>query len=184
MKGHTDKKDKVPLWLLGLVVALVVLFLTALPVRAHGEDGTLVLENVAVGPYELTTQMWPEVVRTGEVYLATMVTADGTPVLNCDVFIQLTPLDHESPVLFAQMRPADVSHHFWHEIELTLADEGRYEVQVVVQDQAGNGGQASFEIEARPSSAWMIALIYGQLTMAPLIGFWLIRQAIRAWLRA
>lgn len=79
MKGHTDKKNRVPLWLLGLVVALVLLFLSALPVSAHGEDGTLVLENVPV---------------------------------------------------------------------------------------------------------WMTVLIYGQLTMAPLVGFWLIKQAIRAWLRA
>lgn len=33
-----------------------------------------------------------------------------------------------------------------------------------------------------PAPAWMIALIYVQLIMIPLIGVWLIREALSAWL--
>lgn len=43
----------------------------------------------------------------------------------------------------------------------------------------GGGGE---ELH-RPAPAWMIGLIYVQLFMIPVVGVWLVREAISAWLR-
>lgn len=168
-------------YFLSLIGTLLLMLLSIRPAGAHGSQDTAVVEEAIVGPYRLTAWLSPAVTRTHAVHFSALVALDGTPVLDCDVSIDMIPVDHNGPALSAIARPVGAAGHSLHEIELNQAYNGSYEGRITVRDLAGNGGQAMFQTSIGQSAAWIVPLIYGQLVSAPVIGFWLLMKAIGAW---
>jgi hypothetical protein len=127
--------------------------------------------------------MTPEQLRPGEVHLAVSVTDAGRPVTDCQVQVSVAPLDGQKGELLAQAGPATANTAYRHEATLLLEEDRRYRFTITVVDPAGTAAAHSFEARVRPVSPAMTILIWGQLALAPLIGFWLAREGLLLYRR-
>jgi hypothetical protein len=129
---------------------------------AHG-GGTPQLSGVTAGPYWLTVWTSPEPVRAGELHVTLGVGgADGAPVLDAEVQVEISPLPNGGVSLTGAATSAQSSNKFLYEVDFSLPESGRYLVTVKVSGPEGSGA-ASFELQALPAEAsnWLGILLVG-----------------------
>jgi hypothetical protein len=164
-------------------MCLLALFISLLFVRAahaHGEGKILEIADVPIGPYFLNVWSGPGVLRAGEVHFtALVVDENNVPVSNCNVKLQLTPLNgNNDETILLQTRPATLETFFEHETEYNLDREGRYEVAVIVTDSSNNGGTAVFNIEIIKIPFWIQASLYLAVGLASFLALFLFVKGI------
>ena len=129
---------------------------------AHG-GGTPQLSGVTAGPYWLTVWTSPEPVRAGELHVTLGVGgADGAPVLDAEVQVEISPLPNGGVSLTGAATSAQSSNKFLYEVDFELPESGLYLVTVKVSGPEGRGA-ASFELQALPAEAsnWLGILLVG-----------------------
>ncbi len=129
---------------------------------AHG-GGTPQLSGANAGPYWLTVWTSPEPVRAGEMHVTVGVgRADGAPVLDADVQVEISALPNGGVSLSGAATSAQSSNKFLYEVDFSLPESGRYLVTVKVSGAEGRGA-ASFELHVLPAEAsnWLGLLLVG-----------------------
>ena len=161
---------------------LLILFLTlgiVSPVMAHGDGEKLEISYVPIGPYKISAWSLPGVLRTGEVHFATAVVDDNLePVTDCDIKIQLTPLDENGSPLLLQTRAPIPETLFRHEIEEDIYEPGRYQVTVLLTDPKGNEGQTSFEVEIIEIPLYIKIPLFASMAFVAVVGLMLVQKGI------
>jgi hypothetical protein len=158
---------------------LAILFTSAQTVSAHGQDQTLELSHVTVGPYYLSVWSSPSILRAGEIHFAAAVTNEqGLPVPDCDVSLQIVSLmQEEKPItLIAHQTTGDLTNR--QETQLNLLATGSYRVIVTVMDSAGLGNEASFDIEITAVPLSLEILLYASISFTVVVVLGLLKQGL------
>jgi hypothetical protein len=139
--------------------------------------------HVAAGAYMLTIWTAPGApgarLRTGEIHVETIVyDRNGNLDDKCLVQVALTPLDRSGAALSTLSYPMTGALR---EAAFNVTQPGRYRVEVTVLDEAGIGGQVSFEIEIIRVSRLVQFAIYLLLGASILAGVWMLRQGVDLW---
>ena len=115
---------------------------------AHG-GGTPRLTSEPTGPYLLSVWTAPDPVRAGELHLTVAVAdpaRDDAPVLAALVQVELRPRAAHAPPLSARADNEEGANKLLYEADLVLPAAGRWDVQVTVDEPAGQGA-AQFELD-------------------------------------
>jgi|TARA_B100001971_G_scaffold62948_1_gene57983 hypothetical protein len=137
---------------------------------AHG-GGTPQLSGVTAGPYWLTVWTNPEPVRAGELHVTVGVGgADGAPVLDAEVQVEISALPNGGVSLSGAATSAQSTNKFLYEVDFELPESGLYLVSVKVSGAEGHGA-ASFELQALPAEAsnWLVLVSVGVAVLAVLL---------------
>lgn len=168
------------------VIALLVLLLALLPVRAAAHSGGApVLTDAPAGPYRVFAWMQPEPPRVGLVHLDVAVTlapAAGAPanqlvepVTDAAVQVTFTPQEQPDQPIVAMATAESGLNGYYYEIEMLLDSAGLWRVLVEVTGAAGQGS-ATFERQVLPPRQvnWPVVASagVGLLLLIGLMGGW------------
>jgi len=166
---------------------IIVLGLGALgpvrPAAAHGEAGTLQLDQVRMGPYRLSVWTYPWYLSVGRIALSVAVleAQSNASVQNGKVLVQLAPLEADGGLLNHHPSSYPTIQHPLYDFEVDLATPGPYRVIVQVQDASGWAGETAFAMVVHPEVVWLKWLIIVLLIQAGLVGSWLVQDAAKVW---
>ncbi len=172
-----------------LLFVLMGLALALLPtiVRAHGSGGTLQMNIVPAGPYQISLWTEPVPLTVGNIHFNIAVTTPptdttlneaGAPVLNADVTVTLTPIggNGESRTLTATHEGA-VSKIFYN-TDTDITTPGDWRITVTVSTAAGRGSAETIVTIAEASARQPRWLWYGAgAAVALTVGLFLFRQS-------
>ena len=153
------------------------------PAAAHGEEGTLQLDQVRLGPYRLSAWTYPWYLSVGKIALSVAVleVQSNAAVQNGKVLVQLMPLEADGGLLNHRPSSYPTIQHPLYDFEVDLATPGPYRVIVQVQDASGWAGETSFAMVVHPEVVWLKWLIMVLLIQAGLVGAWLVQDAAKVW---
>lgn len=153
------------------------------PAAAHGEEGTLQLDQVRLGPYRLSAWTYPWYLSVGKIALSVAVleAQSNAAVQNGKVLVQLMPLEADGGLLNHHPSSYPTIQHPLYDFEVDLATPGPYRVIVQVQDASGWAGETSFAMVVHPEVVWLKWLIMVLLIQAGLVGAWLVQDAAKVW---
>jgi hypothetical protein len=153
------------------------------PAAAHGDAGTLQLDQVRLGPYRLSAWTYPWYLSVGKIALSVAVleSQSNVSVQNGKVLVQLAPLEKDGVLLNHQPSSHPTIQHPLYDFEVDLATPGPYRVIVQVQDATGWAGETSFAMVVHPEVVWLKWLIIVLLIQAGLVGIWLVQDAVKVW---
>ena len=153
-----------------------------MPVAAHGDVGTLQIADEPVGQFLLNVWTTPEVMRPGEMLVASLITADnGAPILNCKVTYFLRALGSE----VRQERPATLATAvtaFSYEATFQIPDPGAYLIEVEIVAPDGSRTVTAFDVEITAVSRTTRLAIHTAVVATLVLCFWFIREACKFWL--
>lgn len=175
---------------LGALIALLLLVVSA-PVIAHG-GGTPRLTDAEAGPYRIFAWTEPEPWRAGEVHVSVMLTlappADAEadertaanrldePVNDAEVAVSFVPMEAEGDPITLPTELQSLGGNISYEVDTTLPSDGIWRVEIVAHGDEG-GGDASFEVDVRPSrtlNMWLLA--GGALLIVAFLGILVLRR--------
>jgi hypothetical protein len=153
-----------------LVIAGVLLLAIATHTASAHTEGKMQLASEAAGPYKLTVWTSPDPAEVGPVHVASAVVMaeDASPVLDAQVFVEVTPKGAAESALRAQATSEDSTNKFLYEAVLELTEPGPYQVTVSVEGSDGSTGSASFELEVMGGGGfnWWLLLPLGLVVVA------------------
>jgi len=169
-------------WALVIVLGLSVL-VHVWPVAAHGDEGTLQLDQVQLGSYRLSAWTYPWYLSVGRVALSIAVidSQSRAAIQNCEILVQLTPSEKDGVSLKYQPVSYPTLQHPLYDFEIEPTTPGPYRVSVQVQDASGWMGKSSFGMVVHSEAVWLKGLIIVLLIVAGLVGAWLAQDAVRVW---
>ncbi|MEM7331081.1 MAG: hypothetical protein AAF490_03240 [Chloroflexota bacterium] len=151
----------------------------ATTVSAHGEGEKLEIYRVPVGDYYVSVWSLPGVLRTGEVHFETAVLDQNyRPVTDCDVKIQLSPVNNPEKAIILQTRQPTPETLFRHEIEDNVWQADQYHITVLLADPAGYTGEVDFQVEVIELPLWLKIPIYSSMTIAALAALFLMQKGV------
>ncbi len=144
-----------------ILTGLALILLSAVgPARAHG-GGTLQLNNVDAGPYQVSVWTEPEPIRVGELHVTVAVVeaiqADagarpaGDLMLDATIRVQVEHVGQTEETLVAFATRENAVNKLFYEADLHLPAEGQWQVVVAVEGPEGTGS-VDFTIEVLPPS--------------------------------
>ena len=166
MRLHRSVTRRTVDWL-GLA-ALILLFV-ARPAQAHG-GGVPQLINAEAGPYWVSVWTQPNLIRVGDFHVTVAISEAPKPgastreagdlVLDATVLVQAQPVSQVGETLIAHATRDNAVNKLFYEADLTLPADGQWQVDIQVNGAAG-AGNAAFEIEALPPSAFNTLVGFG-----------------------
>ncbi|MGW8319742.1 MAG: hypothetical protein ACWGPS_10885 [Candidatus Promineifilaceae bacterium] len=157
---------------LGRVIAVTGMLLLAVaigPASAHTE-GKMQLASEPAGAFKLTVWTSPDPAEVGPVHVASAVVLaeDASPVLDAQVFVEVTPKGAAESTLRAQATSEDSTNKFLYEAVLEVTEPGSYQVTVSVEGSDGSTGSASFELEVMGGGGfnWWLLIPLGLVVVA------------------
>lgn len=151
-----------------LGLALILLFAPR-SIQAHG-GGVPQLINAEAGPYWVSVWTQPDPIRVGDFHVTVAVSEAPKPgastreagelVLDATVLVQAEPVSQVGETLVAPATRDNAVNKLFYEADLTLPAEGLWRVDIQVNGAAG-AGNAGFDIEALPPSAFNTLLRFG-----------------------
>lgn len=174
-------------WRMGRVFlsAFVVFLALALSIRnvsAHG-IGFYLIRGAVVGSY--TVHVWnaPAILRTGNIHLdAAVFDATGEPALSTVVQVRVIPLEWDGPLSIMTSPPAEIFPHL-RGASFPLNTPGNYRLEIEVVDAKGSVGTTTADVQVKTID-WQMQLAFAVFTTVPgSIGFWLLYQTTRWWIK-
>ncbi len=145
---------------------------------AHG-GGTLQLSSAPSGPYWFTVWTSPEPVRVDELHVTIGVgSADGAPVLDAYVEVEITGLSSDGMVLGGVATTEQSANKFLYEVDFQLPEPGLYMVTVNVSGADGYGS-VHFELKVLSGESydWVgVMLVSG--SVAVLVAWLVLRRRV------
>lgn len=152
-----------------VVTGILLLATVAGPASAHTE-GKMQLASEPAGPFKLTVWTSPDPAVVGPVHVASAVVLadDASPVLDAQVFVEVTPKGASESALRAQATSEDSTNKFLYEAVLEVTEPGPYQVTVSVEGSDGSTGSASFELEVTGGGgfSWWLLIPLGLVIVA------------------
>ena len=169
-------------WVLTRLAAAFTIVLSGMVIAgmasAHG-GGTLQLSSVPSGPYWFTVWTSPETIRVDELHVTIGVgSADGTPVLDAYVEVEITGLGSNGTVLAGVATTERSANKFLYEIDFQLPEPGLYIVTLNVSGAEGHGS-VDFELEVLSGESydWVrVMLVSGSVAV---LAAWLVLRRRR-----
>lgn len=163
-------------------VLLIILIILATPAAllAHG-GGTIQLDAVPVGPYELSIWTSPDPLKAGETAHITAFLFDESIgdavdgiVLGADITVTFIPPDGQGDPIVVSASHSDADLKYLYEAEALLPVKGEWEIVVNANGPKG-GGEASFTIPVESAGGINWTLVGGIAIAVVVIG-WLVWQ--------
>ena len=168
-----------------LLLILSICFTSSIQTTfAHGDEPTPRLFRSPTGSYAVSLWIYPDFLRVGTSQMEIAVFESinsGQMVTDLDVIVELSNLDGQSEPTLHQ---AAVSGHFddnqHYLVDVNIEEAGHYQVKVLVNDEAGFGGEAGFETEvlAVTGMQWVVSFL---MLQALLFTAWLLKEGIATW---
>lgn len=161
---------------IGLLLTVLAGLTIAAPALAHG-GGTPQLVDVPAGPLHIFAWSNPDPARVGPLHITVALVdpADGRPVMNADVRVQVTPLDVGSAAeaITTQATHAKATIKTYYETDLQMPAAGLWQVAIDYTADQG-AGNANFDLAIQEKSSINWLLIGGSALVAVVLGwfFW------------
>lgn len=144
-----------------LVVTLLFVsgFIFAGLVEAHA-GGVMQVASADAGPFKLTVWTSPDPAVVGEVHVAAAVASaeDALPILDAEVFIELTPQSGQGEQLSGQATTEESTNQFLYETIFDVPAEGLYQVTVTATGADEAEGSVSFDLEVESAPPLLLGL--------------------------
>lgn len=165
---------------IGFVLILYLLGYGVSVVQAHG-GGEIQLANVPIDTYKMTVWLnppQPQANQTLHITAGLSAPPDDAPVLDAVMEVQVVDAETQQQILSVPATTAQSTNKLFYETDFTIADEGQYDVILLVTTPTANG-TASFPMAVSParSTNW---LVIGLVALGLVVVFSLYRNRTTA----